>query len=182
MVDYDNDGFLDLFVTNGLDLKPFNNGPSQLFKNLGNDNHWIEIDLIGTVSNRDGIGTLVYVTTDEIVQLREQNGGMHYRSQNFPRLHYGLGENNVIDKIVVYWPSGIISGFTNVQTNQILKIIEPSNSISPRSQSVLGIIPEDVICNTGLDLIFKSSDGIPVCVKQSTKQSLVDRGWAIEGN
>ena len=51
LVDYDNDGFLDILVTNGHDLKPFViDGPVQLFRNKGNQNHWLEIDLKGNIS------------------------------------------------------------------------------------------------------------------------------------
>ena len=57
--DYDRDGFLDLFVTNGADpTSPFvADGPHQLFRNQGNSNYWLEIDLEGVTSNRDGIGS-----------------------------------------------------------------------------------------------------------------------------
>jgi len=79
--DFDNDGFLDIFLTNGYGPSPHSDdGPSQLFRNLGNNNHWIEIDLIGTRSNHDGIGSRVLVKTGDVIQLREQDAGMHYRS------------------------------------------------------------------------------------------------------
>ncbi len=63
--DYDLDGFLDLLVTNGDNMRPLSmGGPKQLFHNLGNSNSWIEFDLVGTTSNRDGIGSKVYVTAE----------------------------------------------------------------------------------------------------------------------
>ena len=114
-VDYDVDGFMDLFVTNG--RKPafsqvLKGGPYQLFQNsgtLGIDNHWIELDLVGTTSTRDAIGAKVFVTTlDGTTQVREQNGGMHERGgQNHQRLHFGLGANAQISEIRIEWPSGI---------------------------------------------------------------------------
>jgi len=130
-VDYDGDGFLDLFVTNGLDLRPFSDdGPSQLFRNLGNENHWIEIDLKGTISNSDGIGSRIQLTTGNVTQLREQTGGMHFASQNHQRIHIGLGQNNIIDSIVVFWPSGIVHELENVAVDQILNIMEPNSPLS----------------------------------------------------
>jgi len=127
-VDFDRDGFLDLFVTNGLGAMPFRDeGPYQIFRNLGNDNQWLEIDLVGTVSNRDGIGSRVLITTGEITQLREQNGGVHAESQNHQRIHVGLGMNTVIDKIEVFWPSGKVQEIKNVRSNQILQIVEPTD-------------------------------------------------------
>lgn len=126
MADYDNDGFLDLFITNGGGWTGFRmGGPHQLFRNLGNDNNWIEIDLEGTTSNRDGVGTLVFVTTGDITQFREQTGGVHFRAQNHQRIHFGLGDNDLIDRILIKWPSGIVHSIENVPVNKILEIIEP---------------------------------------------------------
>lgn len=123
--DYDRDGFIDLFVTNGWDASPIGFGPQQLFRNLGlSGNHWIEIDLEGTMSNRDGIGANVRVTAGGITQLRAQDGGMHARAQNHTRLHFGLGPNTTVDAIEVRWPSGQIQNLSLIPADQILKIVE----------------------------------------------------------
>jgi len=76
-------------------------GPKQLFHNLGNSNSWIEFDLVGTTSDRDGIGSKVYVTAGGVTQYREQNGGYHRWSQNFMRVHVGLGTNTTADTTVI---------------------------------------------------------------------------------
>jgi hypothetical protein len=126
--DYNRDGFLDLFITNGTDpTSPFvADGPHQLFRNQGNDNHWLEIDLEGVVSNRDGIGAIVELEAGGILQIREQTGGMHHLTQNHQRLHFGLGTNTRINQLTVKWPSGIFSQFKDIEVDQILRIREPA--------------------------------------------------------
>ena len=121
--DYNGDGFVDLLVTNGNGAPPFNIGPILLFKNQGNANHWLAIDLEGVVSNRDAIGARVIITTGGKSQLREQLGGMHQYSQDYSRLQFGLGENTQVDKVVIHWPSGIVQTLLNIPADQIDKII-----------------------------------------------------------
>ena len=124
--DYDLDGFLDLFVTNG--IGPTNitqDAPYQLFQNQGNDNNWLEIDLEGVVSNRDGIGAQVFVTAGGVTQLREQSGGMHYSAQNHQRLHFGLADNTKVDEILIKWTNGAEQRINDVSANQLLHVIEP---------------------------------------------------------
>jgi len=180
LVDYDNDGFLDIFVSNGGGWSEVaKGGYNQLFRNMGNDNNWIEIDLIGTISNRDAIGSRVFVTADGITQIREQNGGIHYHAQNHQRLHFGVGNNTIIDNIEVYWPSGEINRYENIETNQILKIIEKPSYKSPREQVEQGTAPREVTCRDNFVLIFKATNSKPACVTESTKFRLEDRGWAL---
>lgn len=132
--DYDRDGFLDLFVTNGRDLVPLSDGPHQLFRNRGNANHWLEIDLRGTASNRDAIGARVVVRAGGVAQLRTQDNGMHDRAQSFRRLHFGLGPHTHADSIVVEWPSGRTQTLTDVAANQIVEVVEdgPGREASAR--------------------------------------------------
>ncbi|WP_176371576.1 PKD domain-containing protein [Desulfosediminicola flagellatus] len=130
--DYNRDGFLDLFVTNGRYPPPFDHlGPIQLFKNNGNNNHWIEIDLVGTTSNRDGIGARVLVTAGGKTQLREQGGGMHRDSQNHTRIHFGLGQNSTIQSLEVQWPSGIVQVLENLAADKIIQVVESSGGPQP---------------------------------------------------
>ena len=123
--DYNNDGFLDLFITNG-SFPPLLNqdAPYQLLENEGNDNHWIEIDLEGVVSNRDGIGAKVYVTAGGVTQLRQQSGAIHDRVQSDSRLHFGLADNTTIEEIKIEWSSGAVQTIENITVDQILNIAE----------------------------------------------------------
>jgi hypothetical protein len=117
--DYDNDGDIDAFIMN------LNDKGILLRNNMGNKNNWIIINLIGTKSNRDGIGSKVTVSSGGIIQKGQKISTTGYLSQNDPRMHFGLSSNNKIEKIEVKWPSGKLQVIENVDVNQIITIKEP---------------------------------------------------------
>lgn len=130
--DFDGDGFIDLLIATGGSMGrslglPSDGGGYRLLRNTGNDNRWLQIDLEGTRSNRDGIGARVFVTAGGVTQTRVQDGGIHHRSQNHSRLHFGLAKQAQAERVVVQWPSGARQELTNVGTNQVLRITEPTN-------------------------------------------------------
>lgn len=120
--DYNLDGRVDLLLT--YFKTPI--GTTQLYRNLGDSSsrHWLEIDLQGTASNRDGVGAKVFVTTpDGKTQVRGQNGGVHFAwGQNDQRLHFGLGANAVAKKIRVVWPKGPQTVLENIPADRLLRI------------------------------------------------------------
>lgn len=124
VADYDQDGFLDLYVMNGQGEMPFAHGTHQLLRNKGNGNHWLELDLVGVNSNKNGVGAIVYVTAGGKTQVREQSGGTHRYQQNTHRLHFGLGANSVATELRIRWPSGIEQTINNVGADKLLKIYE----------------------------------------------------------
>ena len=127
--DYDRDGFLDLFVTNGAGGPPFSiKGQHQLFRNTGNKNHWLEIDLQGTMSNSDGVGAIIELEAGGVNQLRSQNGGIHSFSQNCQRIHFGLGPNTRVDRLTIRWPDGAVQELRGIAADQVLKVIETENA------------------------------------------------------
>jgi hypothetical protein len=131
LADYDQDGFLDIYVMNGGYEPPFSDlGYHQLFRNRGNENHWIQIDLEGVSANRDAIGSKVYVIAGGITQSREQSGQMHYYSQNHKRLHFGLGQNTVIDEIIIVWPDGNKQHYYDILADQTLHLTQKMASVS----------------------------------------------------
>ncbi|WP_144867223.1 FG-GAP-like repeat-containing protein, partial [Hyella patelloides] len=141
--DFNNDGFLDIYVGSTVARSPrktYLSSPSQLYQNQGNSNNWLLIDLQGTQSNREGIGAQIRVTSGGTTQLREQNGGTHNFAQNDTRLHFGLAQDNIIEQVEISWPSGVTQVLNNVSANQVLTITEPfANDIAgDNSENFLG--------------------------------------------
>jgi hypothetical protein len=125
--DYDVDGFLDLFVTNGFDLRPLRyGGESKLFHNVsGNGNHWLELDLVGANSDREAVGARVFATANGVTQLRVQNGAYHRWAQDMKRSHFGLGTATAAD-LRVEWPSGAVESYPAVAVDHLYRITEGS--------------------------------------------------------
>lgn len=119
MGDYDNDGDLDIFIVN------LNAQSKFLRNNKGNEANWIMLDLIGVSSNRDGIGSRIKITSGSEIQTAQKKSTTGYLSQNEPRVHFGLGSANAIDKIEIKWPSGQYQILEDVKANQIVEIKEP---------------------------------------------------------
>jgi hypothetical protein len=131
LLDLDQDGFLDIFVANG-DSPIVNNcqGPYLLLKNGGNDYHWIQINLIGTQGNRQGIGAKVTVeTADGLRQVQHYVGGQHYISQDWVPVHFGIGANSVVDHVEVLWPSGQTDHLMNLSVDRKINLTEGSSLI-----------------------------------------------------
>lgn len=117
--DYDNDGDIDIFIVN------LDNESMFLRNNKGNENNWLSLNLIGHSSNRDGIGCRIKITTGERVQTAQKKSTTGYLSQNDARVHFGLGQDEVVESIEIKWPSGKSQLLENVKANQILKVDEP---------------------------------------------------------
>jgi hypothetical protein len=119
--DYDNDGDMDVFIVNLNDHSKF------LRNNKGNQNNWILIDLEGTTSNRDAIGSRIQVVSGGKTQTAQKKSTVGYLSQNDPRIHFGLANNETVEKIEIKWPSGKVQVLENIKANQILEIKEPKD-------------------------------------------------------
>jgi hypothetical protein len=116
--DYDNDGDIDIVVSN------IDNRPMLLRNDGGNRGNWLELKTVGTAGNRDGIGTKVKVVAGDLVQYDHVRAGGGFLSGNDLRLHFGLGNRKRVDLIEVRWTSGKIERFQNVEVNRILTVQE----------------------------------------------------------
>jgi hypothetical protein len=118
--DYDNDGDMDVLVLN------LNQRPRLLRNEGGNRRNWVMVRLVGTVSNRDGIGARVRVTAGGATQTRLRVSSSGYLSQSDPRLHFGLGTAARIDRIEIRWPSGKLQTLDGQRPNQVITVTEPA--------------------------------------------------------
>jgi hypothetical protein len=117
--DLDNDGRVDAIVT-------VLNGPVQYFHNVSpGGNHWLALRLVGTRSNRMGLGAEVsIVTEDGARQWNHATTSVGYASSSDPRVHFGLGRNRIVRDMDITWPSGIHQVLHNVAADRIVTITE----------------------------------------------------------
>ena len=126
--DYDNDGDVDIFVVN-------NGGPGVLLRNDGgNRNHWVQVALRGTRSNRQGIGAKVRLVAGGTSYRRQVGAQSSYLSQNSPVETFGLGPLLRADTIDVTWPSGMRDVRTGLAANQRIQIVEGDDSGKDRAR------------------------------------------------
>src|SRR4029077_15256940 len=124
--DFDNDGDIDLAINNRGDY------PMLLRNDGGNANHWLEVLLIGTRSNRDGIGASLKLTSEGFVHVEQAKGGMSYMSASDPRIFFGLGKRAKIESLEITWPSGQVDKLTSLPVDRIIAVKEGAG-IVPRS-------------------------------------------------
>lgn len=119
--DFDNDGKIDVVVSSLQD-------PAELWQNVSpSQNHWIILKLVGTKSNRDGIGARVRIGK----QHNHMTSAVGYASSSHLGVHFGLGRTSKIDEVEIRWPSGIVQVLRDVATNQRLEVREPERSTTP---------------------------------------------------
>src|SRR5713226_9650076 len=119
--DLDNDGWVDVAIN-------CNDGPAIILHNrVGNGNHWLMLNLIGSTSNRDAIGSRIRLLTESgQQQTRFVSTAGSYISASDKRVHFGLGSSKKLRLIEITWPSGIVQRLESVSADQILQVKEPS--------------------------------------------------------
>ena len=115
--DYDRDGDLDVLMTE-------NGGPAHLWRNDSARGGYLEVQLEGTVSNRDGIGARVVLWVNGGFQEREVRAGSSYLSQSQHWSHFGLADATQVDSLHVYWPSGLVHRAGPLTINRSIRIVE----------------------------------------------------------
>ncbi len=118
--DFDNDGRVDALIVDE------EGAPKLLHNETKTGNHWLGIRLVGVTCNRDAIGARVTVTAKGKTTLQDEQLAGGYLSAHDPRLHFGLGTNDRIDKIVVRWPNGHIETIPATPIDRYVQIKEGS--------------------------------------------------------
>ncbi len=116
--DLNHDGKLDLVVT-------ALSAPAEIWLNDSpNENHWLEIALRGTKSNRDGIGAKIRITAGGQSQYQHVSTATGYASSSAGPVHFGLGTAKSVDEIEIHWPSGMVQTLRNIQSDRVIHITE----------------------------------------------------------
>jgi hypothetical protein len=129
LADFANRGALDVVVAN-------QRGPLLLYRNeVAPDRHWIAFDLEGgcrettggrSCSNRSAIGARVEIFWNGRQQLQEVSGGSGFCAQNQRRLHFGLGTQGSVERVVIRWPSGKTQELTALEADRVHRVEEPA--------------------------------------------------------
>lgn len=136
--DYDNDGDLDIYIANQ-DQRPvlYQNHPA-------NSNHWIMLDLNAdpaTGVNADAIGTRLTLVSQSGRQIREREGGNSYCGQSDPRIHFGLGADEVVQLLEIRWPDGGLQYLENLPPDQIIRIQQDPGEYARRVSLAAAAVP-----------------------------------------
>ena len=118
--DFNNDGGTGALVA-------VNDGsPLLLRNNVGKQNHWLGVNLVGTKSNRDAIGARITYRAGDLARSRMKTGGGSFMSSHDPRLLLGLGGRSKVDSLEIRWPQpgGVVEQFTNLPTDRYITIVE----------------------------------------------------------
>jgi len=132
--DLNTDGFIDIYaVYTSQDYMLFNDG---------NNNNWLIVNLVGTASNWNGVGSRLELYGSWGKQIREVRAGESYGIQNSLNQHFGLGTETQIDSLVVRWPSGAVDVMTGFTNNTCITVTETPVGIQENTNAKhIGVYP-----------------------------------------
>jgi enediyne biosynthesis protein E4 len=118
--DFNNDGGIDVLISNN------DEAPILLRNNVGKENHWLGINLVGRKCNADAIGARITYKAADMTRSRMKVGGGSFLSAHDPRMVLGVGQRPKIDWVEVKWPqpSGTVERFTDLPINRYITIVE----------------------------------------------------------
>ncbi len=122
IADFNNDGRVDIFVTN-------NNAKSSLFRNTVKGGHWLQIELLGKAPNTDAVGARIYAKAGKNTQMREVNIGNGFAGGSMTRQHFGFGPIDMVEELIVKWPDGSQQQYKNVKIDRIIRLSQSDYGI-----------------------------------------------------
>ncbi|NKB71901.1 MAG: T9SS type A sorting domain-containing protein [Candidatus Latescibacteria bacterium] len=143
--DFDRDGYLDLFL-------PGFAGPDLILRNRGGQHHWIQLQLVGTQSNRNAFGARVHVRAGGQSMWRETSAGSGYGADS-PWVHFGLAQAQQIDLLEVRWPSGQITQLENLPADRFIRLIEGEQGFTEAPPIIWERpLPDTVLAGSNIEL------------------------------
>ncbi len=130
--DLNHDGYLDIYAGYAQIYTTPSNIDDVLWLNDGGENHFLNVSLQGVSSNRSGVGARLELYGPWGVQIRELRAGESYGITNSLQQHFGMGQHQLADSLIIRWPSGVIDSYTNLEADQFINVIE-NTCISPPS-------------------------------------------------
>jgi hypothetical protein len=153
--DINNDGFADIAVTH---IAPVD---YTLWMAEASENNWVKISAVGTFSNHDGIGAIAKLYIDDLTITKQWLCGENFLSQDSQHLIVGLGTHQSIDSVNVFWPSGWVDHYENMQVNLAYDFVEGETIAYLNSVSALNICPGDsvlLMVNTEDELLWENDE------------------------
>ncbi len=166
--DFNLDGLLDIVVNNPTPLNEETNNFHLWQNTTSNSNNWLKVFLVGTDSNREGIGSWIEMYINGQKYVRYKHCGIAYLAQNSNLEHFGMGPFTEADSVIVRWLSGNADIFYDVSANQILTIVEGS---SP----VINCDNANIAAPTSMDVEICDGDEIPAL--QATAEAGYEVYW-----
>ncbi|MDB4303149.1 ASPIC/UnbV domain-containing protein, partial [bacterium] len=126
------------------------------------NNNWLKINTVGVESNLGGIGARVELTTASGTQLREVRSGEGFRNMSTLNTHFGLGQDTEVESLTIYWPSGIVDVFEDLDINMAHKLVEGNSALNTAEflTSDLSIFPIPALDNLTVSNIQDIEDPI----------------------
>ncbi|MEM6633214.1 MAG: FG-GAP-like repeat-containing protein [Bacteroidota bacterium] len=159
--DYDNDGDLDILVSN-------TNDAPNLYENIGTSGrNWLQVELEGTESNRNGFGAVLSVWVGDRLFKRFHHGS-GIMSQSVKPLHVGLGSTGIVDSLAVHWPSGLQEIYYAILPNQKITLTEGLGE--PREEGILTLLEDEILTEERLIRIYPNPFDQGISLRVETQE------------
>lgn len=165
--DFDQDGDLDMILVG----HPSSSGSINLLRNDSDPQNWIMFKLSQLEQNIYGVGSTIELYHGNTRQLNFIGAGNGYCSQNTLNVHFGLGQETIIDSVIVFWPDGISESFSGLVFNEI-NYLNRGSGIAILSTTSESFLPEEIRLNDPYPNPFNNSTTLEIQVEKDTKSTL----------